>query len=111
MAGKEVTIKKVYEAVRLGEKRLQNFRAARLMFIKQYAGPYYDKPKAEIGSMPISLIYNAISILVPNLVTNFPKTLVKSEFMNYRGVRCGDRSLVPDGPPQVREVPRIRGSS
>jgi len=85
MAGKEVTIKKVYEAVRLGEKRLHNFRAARLMFLKQYAGPYYDKPKAEIGAMPISLIYNAISILVPNLVTNFPKTLVTSKFMNYRG--------------------------
>jgi hypothetical protein len=31
------------------------------------------------------LIFNAISIIVPNLVTNFPKNVVSSRFLMYRG--------------------------
>jgi hypothetical protein len=31
------------------------------------------------------MIFNAISVFVPNLVTNFPKTIVTSKFMIYRG--------------------------
>lgn len=85
MPAREVTIRKMYAAVQLGEKRLQNFRASRLLFLRQYAGQYYDQTRARLGDEPINLIFNAISTLVPNLVTNFPKTLVTSKFLVYRG--------------------------
>jgi hypothetical protein len=46
---------------------------------------YYDRDHATIGNEPLNLIFGAISTLVPNLVTNFPKTLVTSKFLTYRG--------------------------
>jgi len=85
MAAKEVTVRKMYRAVKLGEDRLRNFRAARLLFLRQYAGQYYDQERARLGDEPLNMIFSAISTLVPNLVTNFPKTLVTSKFLVYRG--------------------------
>jgi hypothetical protein len=85
MPAKEVTIARMYRAVQLGEERLRNFRSSRLLFLREYAGQYYDRDHATIGNEPINMIFNAISVLVPNLVTNFPKTLVTSKFMVYRG--------------------------
>ncbi len=72
-------------AVKLGEERLRNFRASRMMMLREYAGSYYDKDHGTIGNEPINLIFNAIATLVPTLVTNFPKTLVTSKFLAYRG--------------------------
>ncbi len=85
MPTNSVTVKKVYTAADLGERRLKNFRAARLMFLKQFAGHYYDQRFAIAGDEPINLIFNAISTLVPNLVSNFPKAQVRSMFLAYRG--------------------------
>ena len=84
MPVKEVTVKKMYRAVQLGEERLRNFRSSRLLFLREYAGQYYDRDHATIGNEPLNLIFNAIATLVPNLVTNFPKTLVTSKFLVYR---------------------------
>jgi hypothetical protein len=75
----------MYKAVELGENRLRNFRAMRMLFLREFAGQYYDRSAASVGNEPINMIFNAISVLVPNLVTNFPKTLVTSKFMVYRG--------------------------
>lgn len=84
MPGNEISIRKMYQAVKLGEDRLRNFRASRLMFLKAYAGQFYDRDSASIGAEPINLVFNAIATLVPNLVVNFPKTNVTSRFMIYR---------------------------
>lgn len=85
MAAKEVTVKKMHVAAKLGEERLRNFRSARLMFLREYSGQYYDRDHAQIGAEPINMIFNAIAVMVPNLVVNFPKTLVTSKFLAYRG--------------------------
>jgi hypothetical protein len=85
MPANEVTIKKLYRAVQLGEDRLRSFRSSRLLFLREYSGQYYDRDHATIGNEPLNLIFSAISTLVPNLVTNFPKTLVTSKFLIYRG--------------------------
>jgi hypothetical protein len=85
MPDKEITIAKMYRAVQLGEERLRNFRSSRLLFLREYAGQYYDRDHATIGNEPLNLIFSAISTLVPNLVTNFPKTTVTSKFLIYRG--------------------------
>ena len=76
-----VSPRKVQEAVERGFKRLSNFRSARLMFLRQYVGQYYDKESGEIGTEAINLIFNAIRILVPNIVMSFPKHEVVSRFL------------------------------
>jgi hypothetical protein len=50
MPVKEVTVKKMYRAVQLGEERLRNFRSSRLLFLREYAGQYYDRDHATIGN-------------------------------------------------------------
>ena len=82
---KEVTPKTIQRAVQHGTDRLRNFRGSRLMFIRQYCGQYYDRDHGTIGDEPLNLIFNAIAIIVPNLVSNFPKNVVTSRFMQYRG--------------------------
>jgi hypothetical protein len=69
----EIGPRQLCEAVNRGFKRLANFRNARIHFLKEYVGPYYDRVEGEIGSNSINLIFNAIRVLVPNLVMNFPK--------------------------------------
>jgi len=75
----------MYRAVQEGEERLRGFRSARLLFLREFCGQYYDRDQATIGNEPLNMIFGAVSTLVPNLVTNFPKTLVTSKFMTYRG--------------------------
>lgn len=67
-----------------GFKRLRNFRAARLMFIKAYTGQYYNKDFGTLGSEPLNLAFTAIRALVPNLVTRNPKNIVGSDYLMYR---------------------------
>ena len=81
----EITPRKVQEAVQMGFRRMENFRAARLMFLRSYVGQYYDASKGDIGTEPLNLIFNAIRVLVPYLVMNHPKHDVKTDFMAYRG--------------------------
>jgi hypothetical protein len=38
MPAKEVTVRKMYKAVQLGEERLRSFRSSRLLFLREYAG-------------------------------------------------------------------------
>jgi len=80
----EVSPKKVQEAVQRGYKRLANFRASRMMFLRNYTGQYYDRAAADIGTEPLNLIFNAVRILVPNIVMSFPKHRVTSRFLASR---------------------------
>ena len=80
----ELTVKKMQRAVQLGFDRVRNFRNARLLFLRNYVGQYYDKDKGPMGTEPLNLIFNALRILVPNLVMEFPKHSVKSKFMAFR---------------------------
>lgn len=80
----EVSPKQVQQAVEQGFKRLQNFRRSRLMFIRAYTGQYYDSTHGNIGTEPLNLIFNAIRVLVPNIVINYPKHTVRSKYVAYR---------------------------
>lgn len=81
----EVSPQKIYKAVEFGIERLRNFRMSRLMFIRAYTGQYYDRSHGTVGNEPLNMIFNALAIIVPNLVNNFPKNVVSSRFMQYRG--------------------------
>lgn len=80
----EIGPRRVQLAAHAGFKRMRNFRSARLMFIRSFVGPYYDKDHGNVGAEPLNLIFNAIRVLVPNLVSNFPKHNVATEFLAYR---------------------------
>jgi len=79
----EVSPKQFQESVEQGFKRLRNFREARLMFIRAYTGQYYDATHGDVGTEPLNLIFNAIRILVPNIVMNVPKHTVRSKYVAY----------------------------
>lgn len=80
----EVHPRKVQLATQAGFKRLENFRRARMMFIRSYVGQYYDRQHGTIGTEPLNLIFNAIRVLVPTLVMNFPRHKLETEFVAYR---------------------------
>lgn len=79
-----VSPKKVQQSVQRGFKRFENFRNSRMMFLRNYTGPYYDREKGSIGQEPLNLIFNAIRILVPHIVMNFPKHQVNSPWLQYK---------------------------
>ena len=74
----------VQEQVQRGMKRLSAFRAARLHCIKEYVGQYYDSTSSQVGTRPLNLIWNAIRVLVPNLVLDFPKHTVETPYLAVR---------------------------
>lgn len=67
-----------------GVDRLRNFRSARLMFIRNYTGPNYDREKGTLGQESLNLIFNAVRTLVPNIVMTHPKHTVRSRFLASR---------------------------
>jgi hypothetical protein len=67
-----------------GSKRLANFRNARLMFLRNYVGQYYDKDHGEVGTEALNLIFNAIRSLLPNIVMSYPDHNVRSRYVAYR---------------------------
>ena len=77
----EISPDRLQTAAQVGYKRLDSFRKARMMFIRNYVGQYYGADKGEIGSEALNLIFNAIRVLVPNLAMNFPKHKIRSKFL------------------------------
>lgn len=77
----EVSPRKVMDAVQKGYDRLRNFRNARVLFLKSYTGAYYDRVQGEIGREPLNLIFNAIRVLVPNMVMNFAKHNIETPYV------------------------------
>ncbi|MFH1741700.1 MAG: hypothetical protein ABIH23_22060 [bacterium] len=80
----EMGPRKLQRAVHEGFKRLENFRRARLMFLRDFTGQYFDKDHGIVGNEPLNLTFNALSVIVPNIVMTFPRYTVKSEFVAYR---------------------------
>ena len=80
-----ITPQKMQEAVALGFRQTANFRRARLLFLRNYVGQYYDRERGTIGDEPLNMIFNAIRVLVPNLVMTAPKHVIKCDTLAYRG--------------------------
>lgn len=80
----EITPRKFQETVQRGAKRLANFRAARLHFLKSYVGQYYDANEGAVGTNAINLIFNAVRVLLPTMVMNFPKHTLTTPYLQAR---------------------------
>ena len=79
-----VTPRRLQESVHMGFRRLANFRRARLMYLRSFVGQYYDQAAGSIGTEPMNLMFNAVRILVPNLIMTLPKHDVESKYLAYR---------------------------
>lgn len=79
-----ITPQKLQQSVQVGFKRVKNFCRVRSVFLRNYVGQYYDRDHGAIGDEPLNLIFNAIRVIVPNLVMSFPKHGVKSEYLSFR---------------------------
>ena len=64
-----------------GFRRLKHYRAARMMFLKQYVGQYYNSTKGEAGAEPVNLIFNTIRAMTPHLVMRNPVNQVSTDFV------------------------------
>lgn len=79
-----ITPTKFQAAAHAGHLRLSNFRSARLLFLRNYTGPYYDRERGKIGDEALNMILTAIRAVVPNIVMNFPRHEVESRFLAYK---------------------------
>lgn len=79
-----ISARTLHEAAMKGFRRLRNFRAARVLFIKAFCGQYYDGTHGILGQEPLNMAFNAIRVLVPNLITRHPKIRVETDYLAYR---------------------------
>ncbi len=77
----EIRPKDISKMVARGWDRLAPFRAMRKKSIQQYVGPHYGSMGAGVGSQPLNLLFNAISVILPSLVTSFPQHNVSSPYL------------------------------
>jgi hypothetical protein len=80
---------KMCRAVELGFQKLDNARKARYRFLAQYVGPFYAKNKMggeaeDKKAAPLNLMFNGVTTLVPNLVSNDPQVQVTTDMLPYR---------------------------
>jgi len=80
----DLSPKAIQEYAQKGMQRLHNFRNARLMFLRNYVGQYYDSDHGEVGTEALNLIFNAIRTLIPTLVMTNPKHNVHSKYLAYK---------------------------
>lgn len=80
----EVTPVKFQNTVKRGFERVQGYRKARAMFLKEYVGQYYRDKQGMSGDEPINLIFNTVKTYVPQMVMKNPVTEVSSEYLVYK---------------------------
>lgn len=80
----EVTPIKFQNVVKRGFERIQSYRKARAMFMREYIGQYYRDKYGITGDEPLNLIFRAISTFVPNLVMQTPINDVSTEYLQYK---------------------------
>ncbi len=80
----EVTPIKFQNVVKRGFERIQSYRKARAMFMREYIGQYYRDKYGITGDEPLNLIFRAIATFVPNLVMQTPVNDVSTEYLQYK---------------------------
>jgi len=80
----EVSPLKVQEVVKCGFERMQVYRRARAMFVKEYVGQYYSKHYGMTGDRPINMVFSAIRAMVPAIVSKNPLNEVSTPYMAYK---------------------------
>jgi len=79
-----ITPQKIQVVVGNGFKRLERYRNARAMFLKEYVGSYYQKNSGMTADEPINLLFHAIRTLVPNMVMKNPFNEVTTDIIPHQ---------------------------
>lgn len=79
-----VSPQQVQMTVKYGFERVQSYRKARAMFLKEFTGQYYRDKKGLSGDEPINLIFNTVKTFVPNIVMKNPINDVGTEYIDYK---------------------------
>lgn len=80
----DVSPKELQKHVTLGFERLSNFRRARIHFLNEYIGQYYDKTTGTVGDNVLNMLFNAVRILLPTMVMNFPKHTIMTPYLQAK---------------------------
>ncbi|MBW8002552.1 MAG: hypothetical protein FVQ80_11100 [Planctomycetes bacterium] len=80
----EVTPIKLQNVVKRGFERLQSYRKARALFMREYVGQYYRDKYGVTGDEPLNLIFRTVSTFVPNLVTQSGVNDVSTDFLAFK---------------------------
>lgn len=76
--------KRIQEVVKDGYNRMQRYRKANALFVKEYVGQYYRENRGLGGDEPVNLLFSAIRALVPNIVNNNPVNQVVTEVIDHK---------------------------
>lgn len=79
-----ISPQQIQQAAKAGFDRLKVYRNSRAEFIKTYAGQYYQKKYGLTGDQPLNLLFNAVRIMVPNLVMRNPKFEISTNFAEHK---------------------------
>lgn len=79
-----VTPQKVQQVVKRGFERMQVYRRARAMFVKEFVGQYYSEHYGMTGDRPINLIFSAIRAMVPAIVSKNPVNEVSTAHLQFK---------------------------
>lgn len=79
-----VSPRKIQLVVKKGFDRMQNYRRASAMFVKEFAGHYYRQEKGLTGEEPINLIFHTIRTMVPNLVMKNPVNKIITPYIPHK---------------------------
>jgi len=77
----ELDAKTLSKAVEEGFQRIESYRKARALFVKDYVGQYMMAQHGLTGDTPINLVYLAIHALVPNLVQKEGMNKVLTDYL------------------------------
>ncbi|MCK4825260.1 hypothetical protein KA005_56450, partial [bacterium] len=80
----EVIPNKIQNVVKRGFERMNQYRLARAMFVREFVGQYYQGKKGLTGDEPINLIFNTIRAMVPNIVMKSGVNKVETEIIPYK---------------------------
>jgi len=81
MTTTSTSAQKLAQAVRESDEMLAPYRRNRLMFLRQYAGPYYVSRRggpAAGGAEPLNMIYSVVSVVLPHLVATNPRAMIRT---------------------------------
>jgi len=80
----DLSAKSLREAANKGFARLRNFTKARKLFIKAYAGQYYNGTHGTYGDEPLNMAFMAVRALVPNIISDGPASVIETKYLAYR---------------------------
>jgi hypothetical protein len=102
----QVSPRKVMESVNRGFERLRNFRNMRILYLRNYVGPGYDRESGVIGQEPLALIFNAIRVLIPNIVMNFATHKIETPYLQDKQY-CENLALAIKQHDKQIDIPNI----